>query len=110
MTPFELYGQNGVLEKDDLGPCGEVEISFRLPVDPDYLTDIAKLPPRYWELEVNGEVEGEDFLGLFLVPVYLPTTGEIQAQMPDKRPIAHTTNGPVTSKVTPSDELPLAPR
>ncbi len=47
MTPFELYGQNGVLEKDDLGPCIEVEISVRLPMEPFYLNDVALLAQLY---------------------------------------------------------------
>ena len=33
-------------------------------------TDLASRPPRYWQLEVNGEVRGADYAGRFLVPVY----------------------------------------
>jgi hypothetical protein len=57
--------------------------SLRLPADqPDYLTEIGKLQPRYWELEVRGEAEDGVFEALFLLPVYLPPSAAVEAKAP----------------------------
>jgi hypothetical protein len=44
-------------------------IELPVPQGP-YETRLADRPPRYWELEVQGETKGVDFGATFLLPVY----------------------------------------
>lgn len=50
-------------------PAGARTVEFTLPADAPG-TSLATRPARYWELELEAEVPGVDYRGLFLVPVY----------------------------------------
>lgn len=50
-------------------PAGAPTVEFVLPPDAPG-TSLATRPARYWELELEAEVAGVDYRGLFLVPVY----------------------------------------
>lgn len=51
-----------------------IPIRFQLP-DGDLSTQLAERPPRYWELELEGEDPGLGYGATFLVPVYARVTG-----------------------------------
>lgn len=66
MAVFEIWKEERVVEP----PSREVPVSFRLPAEAHFSTELAIATPRYWELEVTGEAPGVDFGAKFLVPVY----------------------------------------
>lgn len=47
-----------------------VAVLVELPSDPALATELERVVPRYWELEVTGEAPGVDLGSRFLVPVY----------------------------------------
>lgn len=49
---------------------GMFHVSFELPDDPDLRTRLCDSPPVYWELVVEGDVPGVDYLKRYLLPVY----------------------------------------
>lgn len=50
-------------------PAGRATLRFDLPADAPP-TDLLGDPPHYWELVVTAEIEGIDYEGIFLMPVY----------------------------------------
>jgi hypothetical protein len=46
------------------------EIRIPLPTDQALSTRLLEVPPRYWHLEVRGDVPGADYYAQFLLPVY----------------------------------------
>jgi hypothetical protein len=47
----------------------EVDLSFTLPDEPEWVTDVTGRPVRYWELVVEADVPGVDFHATFPLPV-----------------------------------------
>ncbi|MBK8597702.1 MAG: hypothetical protein IPP07_19885 [Holophagales bacterium] len=47
-----------------------LQLSFRLPDQPELSTSLSADEPRYWELEVKAEIPGIDYKAVFLLPVY----------------------------------------
>jgi hypothetical protein len=54
----------------------EVDLSFTLPDEPEWVTDVTGQPVRYWELVVEADVPGVDFHATFPLPVV--STAETQ--------------------------------
>ncbi len=69
---YEVYGETKTLGTDGALRAGnaEVAVTFDLPDVAELATDLLTRPPRYWELEIEAEREGVDYVGRFLVPVY----------------------------------------
>ncbi|KAF0245768.1 MAG: hypothetical protein FD180_1307 [Planctomycetota bacterium] len=67
LAVFEIWKEERTVEP----PTREIPVSFRLPSEAHYSTELQIVTPRYWELEVTGEAPGVDFGAKFLVPVYV---------------------------------------
>ena len=70
---YQIYAETITVE--ELGhyqPQGGLQwpISFAIPNDPEFLTQLSQRPARYWQLEVKAVTPGIDFAANFLVPVY----------------------------------------
>ena len=48
----------------------EVEISFDVPDNDDWVTELSGRPVRYWELLIESEQTGADFKTTFPLPIY----------------------------------------
>ncbi|HUL61185.1 MAG TPA: hypothetical protein VLU43_18040 [Anaeromyxobacteraceae bacterium] len=68
---WQLWADDRSVPATDLAGGG-LALSFDLPADPRFGTDLSATPPRYWELSVAGEAPGMDWASTFLVPVYAP--------------------------------------
>jgi hypothetical protein len=66
LAVYEVWKEERIVEP----PAREIPVSFRLPVEAHFSTELPIVTPRYWELEVTGEAPGVDFGARFLVPVY----------------------------------------
>ncbi len=71
MAIFEIWKEERIVEP----PSREIPVSFRLPAEALYSTELAIVTARYWELEVTGEAPGVDFGARFLIPVYARPAG-----------------------------------
>ena len=67
LAVFEIWKEERVVEP----PSREIPVSFRLPAEAHFSTELPIVTPRYWELEVTGEAPGVDFGAQFLLPVYV---------------------------------------
>jgi protein-S-isoprenylcysteine O-methyltransferase Ste14 len=68
---YELYKDTLAFDRDKLTGLagGDIPIEFRLPPDQP-TTNLAAMPPIYWEIEAKGKARGADYEAVFLVPVY----------------------------------------
>lgn len=67
---FELYRERAAAARVATANEGDVlRISFAIPHDAPP-TDLASLPARYWEIDLDAATDGVDYAARFLVPVY----------------------------------------
>ena len=69
---YELYGDARQVDRpgEHNWAFGPMALSFPLPCQPEYRTELSRAMPRYWELQVRADTPGVDFDARFLVPVY----------------------------------------
>lgn len=45
-------------------------VTFQLPADEAFATQLTADSPVYWELDISAETPGVDFAATYLIPVY----------------------------------------
>lgn len=68
LVSYEHFGR----QKELVGYAGapEVEISFEIPDNTEWVTELSGTPVRYWELVVESSRVGIDYRTTFPLPVY----------------------------------------
>lgn len=69
---YQIYADTMKLDgsREHQTDRSEHPISFVLPSDSQYATNLSGRPLRYWELEVKADTRGINFASTFLLPIY----------------------------------------
>lgn len=66
---YQIFIKRQIIDSSQL-VAKQLTIDMDLPDDYDYVTQLSRLPSRYWELEIHANTPGPEFRCRFLLPVY----------------------------------------